>query len=261
MAGGESGAALSARDLANLSTYFQALAFPSRLQLLSLLQVPRTAQEIRLAPTRADRTTRSERPVSRQALSGHLRRLLAIGLVEAAPGRRGGRVVTEYTVSHARLFALVEEMRRLALIQPPPGPTGVTVLQDDSAARPAPSQAGVTATSEGAGIASGPALVMANGPLEGRAYSLAGSGPWTVGRVASCEVHLPHDPFVSKRNTVVRAPAATGVAGALWTVEARADARNGTLLNWRPMEPGTTAPLQPGDVLRVGRTLLVMRGA
>jgi len=236
------GDGISERDLANLGVYFQALGFPSRLHLLNLLQVPRTAQEIHLAPTRPDRTARGDRSVSRQALSGHLRKLLDIGLVEAAPGRRGGRTVTEYVVSHARLFALVEEMRRLALIRPPPGPAGVTVLHDEAGQR-----------------ATGPAPSMTPsvGP-EGRAYALAGPGPWTIGRLPTCEVCLPHDPFVSKRNSVLRAVRAAA-GGPAWAVEARRDARNPTMLNWQPLEPGAVAPLRSGDVLRVGRTLLVMR--
>lgn len=264
------GAALSERDLALLGAYFQALGFPSRLRLLSLLQVPRTAQEIRLAPTRVDRDARSGRAVSRQALTGHLRRLLAIGLVEASPSRRHGRTVTEYSVSHARLFALVEEMRRLALIRPPPSATGVTALQDG------PGEASAAL------LASGPALVMANGPLEGRAFALQGPGPWTIGRLPSCEVCLAHDPFVSKRNTLVRratptkagGPTAPGQPGPPGTAGgsgaaaapaflalARPEARNGTAVNWQPMPPGGEAPLANGDVLRVGRTLLVLRGA
>lgn len=36
--------------------------------------------------------------------------------------------------------------------------------------------------------------------------------------------------------------------------------RNGTLLNWKPLARGGVAELKAGDVVGVGRSLLVFRG-
>jgi len=235
---------LSTQELETLSGYFQVLSLPSRLDLLRILQVPRTAQEIRLAPARRDAVGQRDRAVSRQALTGHLRRLQEIGLVEGIPGKRHGREVTEFRVDQARFFSLVEELRRVSLI---PAPLeGVTALQDGAA--------GLNGLPD-----EGPALVMANGPLEGRGFQLDGTGPWLIGRSMQSHFRVAHDPFVSKRNSVVRKRLAGGRDG--WSIEAQRESRNGTWLNWRRMAPGEEAPLRNGDVLRVGRTLLVMRGA
>jgi hypothetical protein len=231
---------LSGRDLAALGQHFRVLAQPSRLHLLRLLQVPLTLQEIHIPPSRNDQLP-SSRAISRQATRAHLRQLVGLGLVETQQGGRRGRSVTEYRTSHARLFAVVEELRRISLIPGPPESGDPTALHEPtvSPTRPLPGA---------------PGFVMANGPLEGRGYTLAGPGPWTIGRANSSDLCIPHDPFVSRQNTLIRRVRKT------WTVEPLGG-RNGTRLNWAHLEDAQPVPIHSGDTLHVGRTLLVFRGA
>jgi len=65
---------------------------------------------------------------------------------------------------------------------------------------------------------------------------------------------LAYDPYVSHRHAeVVRR------ADEHRLIDLRT-ARNGTYLNWRRMPPGGDSVLQPGDIVGVGRSLLVFRG-
>jgi hypothetical protein len=230
-------------DYAKLGAYLRALAVPNRLELLRKLQLPHAVADITLAPARADRERSPTRPLSRQAIEAHLRKLELLGLVRGRAAERDGRAVTEYVVDHARLFLVVEELRRLSLIR------GVQTM---TAAADAHS---VARFGEDAGpMPPGPALVLASGPLEGSVFALAGAGPWVVGREKGLSVPLPYDPFVSKENTRVWRE------GGRFFAQALPGARNGTRVNWRALAPDEVAPLGPGDALGVGRSLLFLRG-
>ncbi len=100
----------------------------------------------------------------------------------------------------------------------------------------------------------GPALVTVGGPVEGLAFPLTGAGPWVIGRERGVEVGLPYDPFVSKANASVER------RGAGFVLVALPGARNGTSVNWRPLADDAHVPLSAGDVIRVGRSLLLVRG-
>ncbi len=236
------GAAGSSRiDYDQLTVYLRVLGVPNRLALLRKLQVPHALSEISLAPSRKDPTHRQDRPISRQALERHLKTLQALGLVLARAGERRGRGVTEYVVNHARLFILTDELRRLSLIRPVSGDASATV------ARQTLSSLGRVA------LPPGPCLVTANGPIEGAAFALHGDGPWTIGREKGHAVALPYDPFVSKENSSVRRD------GPRFLIRSLPGARNGTRLNWRPLDEKEEAPLAPGDAVGVGRSLLFFR--
>lgn len=234
-------------DYERLSEYLRALAVPNRLQLLRQLQLPRAVSEITLAPARKARELNEERNLSRQAIEGHLDTLEGLGLVQGRASSREGRSVTEYVVSHARLFLVVEELRRLSLIRS--AETGDTAAADRGAGATGAMPAAPTTMPDGA------ALVLAGGPLEGTAFALEGAGPWTIGREKGNAITLAYDPFVSKANTLVWRE------GAALRVRTLDGARNGTRVNWRTLAPGETATLRAGDTLGVGRTLLLVRGA
>lgn len=234
---GQADRAASDRELCR---YLAALSVPNRIALLRKLQLPHALGDIALPAVRARGALQPSRALSRTAVQEHLGKLHELGLVEARSVVRDGRRVTEYVVNHARLFVLVEELRDLGLIR---------------ASRGGPEGTVAGAATEGeVRLPQGPALVVVGGPLEGAAFALSGAGPWRVGRGEGLEVPLPHDPFVSKENAVVRGK------GAARVVEALAGSKNGTRVNWRPLRPGETAALAPGDVLGVGRSLLVFRG-
>lgn len=226
---------------AELSRYLAALALPNRLALLRKLQMPHALAEIELPAVRPREEFAPDRTLSRQAVHEHLAKLVEVGLVTTRSREREGRATIEYVVNQARLFIVTDELRRLSLIRSVRGASDATA-----------------AAARGDGpdveLPRGPALVLAGGPLEGRAFALEGAGPWIVGRDAACDVPLAFDPFVSKHNArVLRERGA-------WSFEAAADARNPTLVNWRPVPAGARAPIEAGDLVSVGRTLLVVRG-
>lgn len=230
-------------DFAQLSLYLRILGVPNRLELLQKLQVPKSVWEIGLTAARASRRHNPDRKISRQAVEGHLRKLEALKLVNSNSSERDGRPVTEYVVNHARLFVLLDELRRLAAIRATTNTPHVTE------AKYAP-----TMTGGDSAMPEGPALVLANGPLEGAVFPLADEGPWTIGRDKGLDVTLSYDPFISRKNTRIHA------GREAWIVECLPGTRNGTKVNWRRLDDGARAPIEAGDALVVGRSLLFVRG-
>lgn len=233
-------------DHEKLGAYLRALSVPTRILLLEQLRWPRTASEIELPAFRKDRGMRPDRPLSRQAVEGHLEKLREVGLVRTRARQRDGQRVKEYLVNASRLFVVVDELRRLSRIRPPPG------------AREGWSRS-VEGTVSGEGderpveLPSGPALVHVTGPDEGTSIALEGKGPWIIGRDPEVAVPVTHDPFVSARNSEVAR------VGDRHVLRDLPSSSNGTTLNWRLVSPNERAPLAPGDTIGVGRTLLVLR--
>lgn len=203
--------------------------------------MPRTAREIDLSPTRQDAGRNPERNLSRQAVEGHLEQLEEIGFVHARPGKREGREVLEYVLNQARLFVVVDELRRISLMRSALGDA------QETAAGPGPHEGRVA-------LPPGPALVLANGPFEGKVFALEGPGPWAIGREKEVDVSLAYDPFVSRENSRIH-KAREGIV-----IEAMASTRNGTRVNWIALGDGERRLLAPGDAIGVGRSLLFLRG-
>lgn len=226
------------KELEELAGYLSALGHPRRLELLGKLRFPRTLGEIELRPWRAEAEGNPDRAMSRNAVERHLQILRAIGVVLRRPGERDGRSVDEWLLAHARLFQVVEELRELSRLRPPdPADVPQTVVGEARRFR------GV--------VAEGPHLTILTGPYEGRTRLLEGPGPWTLGRMASCEIALDYDPYVSSAHCeVARVPDGFGVRDLPTN-------RNGTNLNWQTMPRGQQVPLATGDVLGVGRTLVL----
>lgn len=233
-------------DYERLGAYLRVLGVPTRVLLLHKLQVPRAAGEIQLPAFRRARDHRDDRPISRGGVEKHLAALEEAGLVRSRATTREGKPAREYVVNPARLFVIVDELRRLSLLRPPPTAVSEWTAPADGTV-PRPGAEG------GAALPDGPALVLASGPSEGTPLPLEGEGPWTVGRGASCEIVIPHDPFVSQANCVLRAE------GRRFFLRDLPTATNGTTLNWRLLPRGAEAPLVPGDTVGVGRSLLVFR--
>lgn len=229
-------------DFTKIARYLEALANPSRLELLHLLRQPRAAGEIRLRPSIGG-GMRPDRPITRQAVRKHLAKLEEAGVITAQRGAGGHE---DYVVNHQMLFALVEEMRRVTQLAP--------------AVSLAP-----LATMTGAGAEAGPRgkgsrVIVVHGAREGQTFPLdartAGpAGTWVVGRRRGLAVAMDHDPFVSQQHCEL----AAGARG--WELRDLSTNKNGTELNWEPLPRGGAAPLQTGDVIGVGRTLLLFREA
>lgn len=226
-------------DSERLGRVMKALANPVRVDLLKALRSPKTITEIRLHPRRKDGNLHPERVMSRVTVREHLVQLLDIGVVQARRATREGRTVDVYIVNHRQLFALTEELRQLAELRPD-GQTVGDATQEDPVEPPR--------------FPEGPKLVLAGGIPKGRVFPLNGDGErWRIGRHRGAEVWLDYDPYLSSENAeVVRTRKG-------FVLHDLGRSRNGTYLNWEELARGAEAPLSDGDLIGVGRSVLVFR--
>lgn len=230
-----------------LETYLKALAQAKRLELIEALRTPRTLDEIHLTPSVAVEMGGADRSMTRQGVQNHLDKLIDVGIVRVAPtDRKGKRGILEYRLDTARLFALIEELRRITR-EPTASPLDPLATQDlegpAAAAWPA-----------------GPKLVLVHGAREGRVFPLLQRDQrpprgWVIGRAPEAPVQLDYDPYVSLENAEILQR-----SGVFRILDLRS-AKNGTYVNWRRIPPGGEVPLEAGDVIGVGRSLLVFRPA
>jgi DNA-binding transcriptional ArsR family regulator len=233
----ESRGAASKTGAAALVEAFGVLANAQRVGLLRILREPHTASEIHLSPSEARRGQRPERPMSIQAVRKHLDKLLEHGFIVPVPGGRHGSAAEAYVLNHARLYALAEEMRQLASLRPLADSLGETQTQQLTK----PPEARRSAR---------PRLLVVHGLQEGHGFAL-GSGPTVIGRARGCDVRLDYDPFVSQEHAAMRRDAQG------WILE-DLGSRNGTQVNWLAIVPRGSVRVAHGDVISVGRTLLLL---
>lgn len=230
-------------DFDNLAPYLTALASPARLELLHLLRTPKSVREITLRPTGHDAALRRERSITDQAVRKHLAKLEDAGLVVTRRGKREGAPVEERLVNHQMLFAVVEQLREVARLPP-------TVHLEHARTM-------TIARGRDAETSRGPRLIQVHGRAEGTTYSLGTKPPrdgaWVVGRRQGLAVTLDHDPYISLEH------AAVVPAGAGFAVRDLPRSKNGTWLNWRAVPRGSTVPIVTGDVVGLGKTLLLFR--
>ncbi len=183
-----------------------------------------------------------DRNLARQSVKEHLERLVATGTVLTREAARHRGPTIEYVLNNQALFALSEDLRELARLKP------VAELEQETAPETAPRHGFELA---------GPCLVLVKGVDEGRVFPLpppaTGDRRWVVGRRRSADVSLDFDPFASSDSAVVLAE------GGRFFVEDVVDSRNGTTLNLQPLPRGGREPLRNGDIVGVGRSLLVFR--
>ena len=241
----DSAAPLITVDLATLEKILKLLADANRLELLSLLRRPRVIDEIHLTPTVTQRGTTPDRSITRPAVQNHVDRLLDAGILRVHKTRRlGGRPVNEYVLDQAALFMIIEEVRTLARLEAFTPPDMYATQSFEGA--------------DGPTWTDGPKLVLVHGVEEGKVFPLrteaSGNGRGLVlGRKPGSAIHLPFDPSVSAENSEVL-PGKDGFR----LLDLRSS-RNGTFLNWSRLPVGGEAALEPGDVIGVGRSLLVFR--
>lgn len=217
-----------------LAEVLSALASPNRLALLRQLRQPRCVTEIRLPPEEGE-----ERPIARQAVRVHLRKLMDAGVV--APVERGPGASVAYLVNHQRIFAITEEVRALAALRPDEGAVDQPTLDD---------------VRQGRREDVFPRFLLVRGLHEGRTFPVrapAEGSAWLVGRKPSASICIDYDPYVSLENTRVT------WSGGRYAVESLPSSRNGTTLNFRPVAGGRPEPIHHGDLLGVGRTLLLFQ--
>jgi DNA-binding transcriptional ArsR family regulator len=232
-------------DSRQLAEFFRALGHENRIELLTLLRTPTPLHKILLKPGATRASSSPDRPLARQTVQQHLDVLLELGLVRSIPTSRSeANASHEFASDHSRLFQILEEVRTLTRVPP----TKELALQETAILKTA-------ATPKKPG---GPRLVLVHGVEEGRTYSLrqqdqrAGRG-WIVGRRGNAHVPLTYDPYVSAENSEILEE-----RGQFRILDLRT-ARNGTSVNWERLEIGGSATLTSGDVIGVGRSLLVFR--
>ncbi len=228
-------------DYERLSELLTALGYPLRLELLDVLRFPRTLGEIRVSPHRVEPGGNPDRPASKPTVLGHLDKLIEAGLVEVDSVEQAGKTVRSYAVNPQRLYALVEDVRRLSVMH-----AGYGVGVDAT---------GTLDSSVAGREETGPRLLLVHGVYEGKTYKLdattARDSAWDIGRAEGLAVSLSYDPFVSLAHARI---ARTGDAFALTD---HPDAKNGSTVNWRPLARGGSRTLKNGDVIGVGRSRLV----
>lgn len=213
----------------------QAIASPSRLGILRQLRSPRALREV---------VVRGEdnggAPLARQSVRKHLDTLIDAGLVFSRTGERDYGETSEFIVNHQRIYLLSEEVRGLARMRP-------TVEVDH------PTIAGGAASPIPRGR---PLLVLVKGLDEGATFDLRPQEEphrWVVGRARGSGVCLDFDPSVSSENALIE-----------WRDGAHhlrdlPGSRNGTTHNLRPLGTNEQVRLDQGDIIGVGRSLLVYR--
>lgn len=230
-------------DYDKLEESLRALAYSSRLELLSILRSPRALQDIRVQPRQLKPGESPDRAVARQTIQAHLDKLVEIGVV-IARDREEGRG-KEYVVNPQRMFQVLEEMRKVATIT-----TGAPVPRLDTV-----DLAGARTPK----MAEGPKVLLVHGLLEGKVFPLRradlrddGRG-WVIGRKPGLQVSLDYDPYISVENSEILAR-----DGGFQLLDLRTS-KNGTWLNWERLDKDEKVPLATGDVIGVGRSTLVFR--
>lgn len=230
-------------DDSSLRAALEVLSSEARLKLLREVRTPKTLKEIKLRlPPESGPDRGAERYLARQTVKEHLERLSEIGVVIAREAERPYGPTMEYVVNHQALFALAEEFRGLAKLRPVEAPEGATIRgpKDD-----------------GAFQITGPCLVLVHGLDEGRSFDLrpgqGGRREWLIGRRRGVEVSLDFDPFISSENARIV------LAEGAYFVEDLPVSRNGTTLNFQLLPRGARQALRPGDLVGVGRSLLLFR--
>lgn len=236
-------------DYERLSTYLKALAHPARLEILYRLRVPSAAADIVVKPRRKDADLSAERAMSRQSILEHIEVLEGVGVVGRLPEAEGSQWVT----SAQHVFALLEDLRKLTTIEPAARVDVDATMAGAQAKGAAWAPQRSEAWTDDIRRTPGPKLVLATGPWEGRAFELKGAGPWTLGRSRSRDVALTYDPFASAEN------ASLAKEGTRFTLTPDASARNPVRVNFRAITGSQT--LQPGDLVGIGRSMLVFQSA
>jgi len=235
-----------APDTQRLAEVLRVLANPNRLELLHQLRSPRSVSQIELHPEKVHEGEDPGRPISHQAVRDHLAKLKRIGVLTIERHEVNGNIVDEFALNHQRLFAIIEEFRKLAELRSL-APAGVERTIGTEREE-------VTETPRG------PRFILVRGQGEGRVFRLrrenlaAGRG-WIIGRKRGLAVSLDYDPFVSTENAEVL------MNGSGFTLLDIRSSRNGTFLNFEMLGRGESRALSDGDIVSVGRTNLVFREA
>lgn len=240
------GSTTTDHDFAQLGDRLKALSSTNRLRLIAELQQPQTVDDIHLTPAGPGEEENADRQLTRQGVRHHLSRLEDADLVRSTtrPNKRG-RDRREYMVNEPAVFGLLEELRQLLA-------PGAEEPLDPFKTETANGRAGETTWREG------PKLVLLQGADDDQVFNLREIDPdpstgrgWVVGRSSQAQISLQYDPYLSAQNTEILED-----EGEYRIVDLRIST-NGTRLNGEQLPPGKEAPLEHGDVVKVGCSALV----
>lgn len=219
-------------DFERLAHDLAPLGSATRLRLLNYLTSPRYLEEI---------ATFLE--MNRYAAKKHLDQLVEVGVISKAPAQRAEGLVVEYRIVPEKLFEVFDSMRALGTLRPVGAPP------EDLARTKAVEGVPRDRRTE----LSTPRFVVVYGVDIGTTIPLgAGEGPWMIGREPDCTLRLRSDPFSSGRHAQIERRAGTYHLTDLFST-------NGTMLDWERIAPGRALPLTNGQVVGVGKTLLLFR--
>lgn len=243
---------VEAVDTDRLSHVLSALGNKQRLDILRQLVTPKNVSEIK-AFREEDKAGEEPRqvPLTRQAILSHIEKLEEVGLVGTRVAQKEGGHTKEYFLREEHLFTVLEEVRTLgnlamaAITETVPDRTLVRRSEPEQ-----PEQADAIAH-----------LILIRGIREGRVFPLHSKGDplqWWIGRerrVGDEEVEVPleYDLFISRKHALLKFEDKRFILR-------DAESLNGTSVNWsKQLRGGQEAELQNGDVIGVGRSLLLFR--
>lgn len=216
----------------------EAVASPSRLQLLATLQEPSPVSDIHLEASGEEGN--DDRRITSQGVRHHLNKLLDAGFIEVRPSDRQGKRVNEYVTDVKRLYELGEILGSM--------PLSLSSPAEELGAPPTwePSPAGT------------PSLTVVHGAEIGRSFRLHGEPKfpdrgWVIGQAPEADVRLDWDAYVGRQAGEIERE-----KGSFRVIDLRATERR-LSVNGQALERGAAKEITDGDLIGVGRSLLWFR--
>lgn len=238
-------------DTERLSNVLSTLGNRQRLDILRQLTTPKNVGEIEAAREEEKNGEIRKVPLTRQAILSHIDKLEDVGLVDTRVAQGEGSHTKEYFTREDHLFMVLEEVRTLGNLAMDSGTGGVpdrTLVQRQEPETPDHEDA----------LAQ---LILIRGIREGRVFPLhskATPAQWWIGRERQVgdeqvDVPLEYDLFISRKHAVLSHEDKRFMLR-------DAESLNGTVVNWnRELRGGEEIELEHGDVIGVGRSLLLFR--
>ncbi len=216
----------------------EAIAYPNRFKLLTMLQDPQAIGDIELTAT-VDHGN-PDRVITREGVRHHMKKLRDAGFVKARTARGRGQTEHEYVVDHTRLYELSEALRDLPLKNRSGSWDACENLTWDP---PAPGRANLT---------------VVHGSRIGESFPLQGlrreeDRGWIIGRSQDADICLDWDACVDDQAAEIHRS-----DDGFEVIDLRAAMRR-VVVNGEPLDRGEHASLEPGDVISVGRSVLVFQ--